>query len=169
LDISRLDRGGLQLRPVEADLVPLVHQVIDELRFRAPELTFEVQGPASLVGVWDAGRLELVLFNLLDNAVRYGPHNGTVRVTVAHLSESGQALISIKDEGSGLPEDELDRLFDRYYRAPARRGGAGPGLGFGLFLAHEIVALHGGRMQATSEQGSGLRVFFTLPLQQRSG
>ncbi len=162
LEISRLDQGRLQLRLAPADLAPLVPKVIEELRFRAPEVTFEVVAPPTLPGVWDASRIEQVLFNLLDNAVRYGPIAGRIRVTLEQ--RGNEAVVAVEDEGPGLPEEDLDRLFQRYYGAPARGGAANPGFGLGLFLAREIVALHGGSLEAANRPSGGLRIAFTLPL-----
>ena len=161
LDISRLEHGRLTLAPAPMDLVELARQVIDDLEFRTADATFILDAPAAIYGEWDAGRLEQVLLNLLDNALKYGRRGAPV---ILRLSEDAEgATVGVENEGTGLDESVLSQLFDRYYRVPAHTESGTPGLGLGLYVAREIVTLHGGRIWAENRPEGGVRVSFTLP------
>jgi CheY-like chemotaxis protein len=100
--------------------------------------------------------------NLLDNAVKYSPQGGTVRV---EARRNGRGVsVSVADQGIGIPADEQARLFDRFFRAENASNRKFQGFGLGLYLAHAIVRKHGGSMAVESELGKGSRFTFTLPL-----
>jgi signal transduction histidine kinase len=101
-----------------------------------------------------------VLRHLLDNAVKYSAPGTAIRVEAE--SEGGQVRITVADRGPGLREEELSRVFEKYYRAVRGRDGV-PGAGMGLAIARDIVTAHGGKMWAESLPGEGTRFHFTLP------
>jgi two-component system phosphate regulon sensor histidine kinase PhoR len=112
--------------------------------------------------VWDRDRLEQVLNNLVGNAIKYSPDGGEVIVTARREGDS--ALVSVRDEGIGISQEDRDQLFDRFYRASAERRGGATGLGLGLYVTRRVVEAHGGTVGVDSELGKGSTFYFTLPL-----
>jgi signal transduction histidine kinase len=164
LDLSKLESGEvpLQRRPVE--LAPLVTQVLSEMEVaRAGKHVALAQDiPADLPWVEaDAERVHQVLFNLVDNAVRFTPEGGRVRIA-AH-GENGHVEVSVQDTGSGIAPEHLPRLFERFYRVDPARSREGGGTGIGLAIARSVVEAHGGQIHAESELGVGSTFTFDLP------
>jgi two-component system sensor histidine kinase GlrK len=120
-----------------------------------------VLGRARILGDFD--RLEQVLNNLLDNALRYTPAGGTVRVACRDL-QPGTLQVTVSDSGPGIPPQDLPHLFERFYRSAANQANSHrKGYGLGLAISREIVRAHGGEIWATSEHGHGTTFVFTLP------
>jgi two-component system phosphate regulon sensor histidine kinase PhoR len=163
LEISRLQSGKFEFRPREADLVAVVRQTVEASQALSSSHRFIVQTPDTLLGVFDAIRIEQVLTNLLSNAVKYAPGDTDVRVTVT-TPEPRVALVQVADEGPGLSADEQAQIFQRFYRGAAVRHNPQTGLGLGLFISRQIVELHGGRIWVESTPGAGSVFQFTLPL-----
>ena len=108
----------------------------------------------------DEEKVEIVLINLLDNAVKYTPDNGEITVSV---SENGNTIrVEVADTGMGIPSMELPRIFERFYRVDKARSRELGGTGLGLSIVKHIVDAHGGTVYAESEMGKGTRIFFTL-------
>jgi two-component system sensor histidine kinase KdpD len=170
LDASRLQAGRLSMEKKAVALGALIQEGVD--RFRA---TLEQSGHAVLVHqpqqdhpvMADPLRVEQVLHNLLDNAVRYSGPGTVLEVYVAH--EDGYGVVSVADRGDGIPEVEQERIFEPFYRGEnaARRSIRGTGLG--LAICRGIVEAHGGRIWVESSAGKGSTFFFTLPLQGAGG
>ncbi len=161
LDVARLQGGPIALRRTELDIVGLVREVVERVRLADAQATIELEpaaGTAPIVG--DQDRLEQVMENLIGNALKYSARGSRVRVGVR--VESDQVLISIADEGIGIPQDELTRVFDLFYRSP--RADGTEGLGLGLYISHEIVTRLGGRIWAESAVGKGSTFHVRLPL-----
>jgi signal transduction histidine kinase len=171
LDLSRLESGELPLEIREVELGPLVSEVAREVEvaLAGSDVAVHPAVPADLPpALADRERIHQVLFNLLDNAVRFTPSGG--RVTVSARREGDWCEVSVTDTGAGIPPEHLPLLFERFYRAdPARSRGDG-GTGLGLAIARSVVEAHGGRIRAESEVGKGSVFLFDLPLapQQRS-
>jgi signal transduction histidine kinase len=108
----------------------------------------------------DPERLQQVLANLLDNAVKHSPTGSTIDVRVA-AGEEGRAMVEVSDRGTGITEEELDRAFEKFSRG---RHGTVRGTGLGLYISRMIVDAHGGRIWASRRAGGGATVAFTLPL-----
>jgi len=168
VDLSRLDAGrtiDLDLRDV--DLVPLVQRMADEYRGQSTSHHLRVEtGLPALVGVWDSGRLERVLLNLLSNAMKYSPDGGAITLSVSQeLRDDGKAWarLGIRDEGVGIPGAELARIFERFYRG-SNVAGSIRGVGIGLTSAKGLVEQHGGRLELESEEGRGTVATVWLPL-----
>jgi len=159
-DIRCLEAGVLTVARWPMDLNALVREVTDGMRPTARhEITVNADG--SVVGEWDERRIRQVLTNLVANAMKYSPEGSTVTVSV--ISDATTATIGVRDEGIGLDESELARLFGRGYRADSVRTVRGAGLG--LYLSNGLVTAHGGRMWAKSlGHGQGSTFCFTLPL-----
>jgi two-component system phosphate regulon sensor histidine kinase PhoR len=183
LDVSRLDAGQVDLQSERVDLVSLAEQVLDQQRPAAPNHTLVLHTEHD--AVWlacDALRIRQILTNLVSNAVKYSPAGTTVQVTVglrpverenavgdnaeaaAHQDNPApdyEALLRVTDQGKGIPLDQQPRLFQRFYRA--QRPGA-EGLGLGLYLSHQFVELHGGKIEVQSKEGQGSTFSVTLPI-----
>lgn len=170
LDATRIQMGrplDLDRRPM--DLVALANQVVADFRPAADrhEIVVESSMP-EVSGEWDRSRLERVLTNLLSNAVKYSPEGGRIRIRVALEDGAGRwAVLSVSDEGVGIPTSELDQVFERFYRA-SNVAGRIEGTGIGLSGARQIVEQHGGSIDVESTQagadGEGGGSTFTIRL-----
>jgi signal transduction histidine kinase len=165
LELSRLESGELPLRREEVALAPLVTQVLSEIEVARSDRDVEVASdvPADLPLVEaDRERVHQVLFNLLDNAVRFTPTGGSVRVTAER--HNGSVEVRVADTGVGIPPEHLPRLFERFYRADTARARGDGGTGIGLAIARSVVEAHGGHISAESEPGAGSVFTFDLPV-----
>ena len=165
LDLSRIESGQVSMEQETIDLHELFDHVSEVFALRAEEgevgFEFAVNGTASITGDFD--RLEQVMNNLLDNALRYTPPGGRVRVACRDL-QPGTLQVTVSDTGPGIPAADLPHLFERFYRSKASENGATrKGYGLGLAITREIVRAHGGEIWATSEPGQGTTFVFTLP------
>jgi signal transduction histidine kinase len=163
LELSRLDAGGLRLTVSETDLRALTSGVYENALATASSrsIKFELRADANVLCVsGDAHRLEIVLTNLVSNALKYTPDGGAVLLAIQHLPDGAQ--IDVSDTGPGIAEEDLPHVFERFFQVlrSDRRRAAG-GVGIGLALAKELVELHGGRIWVNSslEQGSVFSVF----------
>jgi signal transduction histidine kinase len=165
LDLSKLESGEVPLRREEVSLAPVVRQVLSEIDMasadRAISLSSEVPDDLPVIEA-DRERVHQVLFNLVDNAMRFTPDGGQVRIE-AHR-ENGAVSVSVADSGVGIPEDALPRLFERFYRVDPSRSREDGGTGIGLAIARSVVEAHGGTISAESELGRGSVFTFDLPL-----
>jgi PAS domain S-box-containing protein len=151
LDTSRLERGALQLHRETIDLREAVEVAVEAARAQAAEanLELQVQLPAQAMPVVaDRARLVQVVGNLLNNAIKYTPSQGHVSITGA--LEASEAVVRVSDDGIGIAADMLPKMFELFVQAQPSGERAGGGLGVGLSLAHELVELHGGRLEGFS-------------------
>ena len=165
LDVSRIESGQLSLERSELDVVPLVQAVVDATQARTSHHRISLQTPdAPPTLVADALRLEQVLTNLLDNAVKYSPDGGAIGVGVAERTTNGkrELEISVRDHGLGVPPEHLPRIFERLYQGHTMS--YSPGMGLGLYVARQIVELHGGRIEVETPRGGGSRFVVRLPV-----
>ena len=164
LDLSRLESGDVPLEPVPVELAPLVAQVLSEIEVARPDRGVDLDDrvPDDLPPVLaDRERVHQVLFNLLDNAVRFTPAGG--RVTVTASRHNGSVDVEVADTGPGIAPEHLPRLFERFYRVDEARSRDDGGTGIGLAIARSVVEAHGGRIWAESEPGRGSTFTFELP------
>ncbi|HEY6567970.1 MAG TPA: ATP-binding protein [Actinomycetota bacterium] len=170
LDLSKLESGEVPLRREAVTLGPVVRQVLSEIDMasgdRHVELTSEVPEDLPVIEA-DRERVHQVLFNLVDNAMRFTPDGGRVRIE-AHR-ENGSVLISVSDSGVGISEEDLPRLFERFYRVDQSRSREDGGTGIGLAIARSVVEAHGGTISAASELGEGSVFTFDLPITPAAG
>jgi PAS domain S-box-containing protein len=160
LDVSRLEAGRLKLVPEPTDLTALVAQVVADTRVRSDRHLIRVDVPSFLQASVDRLRLEQVLRNLLDNAVKYSPDGGPIELA-ARQDESAVEL-SVRDHGLGIQPERRARLFERYFQA--HNDAYRSGLGLGLYISRQIVELHGGQIRAEFPQDGGTRMVVRLPL-----
>jgi PAS domain S-box-containing protein len=162
LTASRMQAGGLKLNFGYVSLPPLAEKVVEKLRPQADKHTFSLDFPPDFPAVpGDSERLQEVLANLVGNAIKYSPQGGLIRVS--GLAEAGQVVVTVSDEGVGVPPEEQERIFERFYRAEGDLSSSTPGVGLGLYLCKAVVEAHGGRIWVESEPGRGASFIFTLP------
>ncbi len=163
LDVSRLESGRLVSARVPVDLCRVASQMAEEMTPTLIRHVISVDIPDEPVLVaGDELRLEQVVQNLLHNAIKYSPRGGEVHIVVEH--SDNEAVLRISDQGVGIPEAELPRLFQRYFRASNAEARQIGGMGFGLFIVREIVESLGGTVEAQSVEGSGSTFTVRLPL-----
>jgi signal transduction histidine kinase len=164
VDMSRMDAGLLKLEMELADPATLIQQTVAEARLRVPGYGFEADVPAEGLPLvrMDVSRIRQVLDNLLDNAIKYAANGKGVAVSARQ--HDGDIVFSVTDHGPGIPEHELERIFDRMYRTEQQPRPSVNGLGLGLSICKALVEAHGGRIWAESQLGEGSRFVFTLPL-----
>ena len=162
LDVSRLQLGRVQMTRSEIDLVTSLREVVERLRLLNTTHAFEFSDHAKTAPVLaDRDRIDQVFENLMNNAVKYSPGGGTVTVVVSR--EGDDVHVSVTDRGIGISPEELDQVFNLFYRSPDPRAGHVGGLGLGLYISREIVTRHGGKLWAESA-GEGSTFHVTLPL-----
>lgn len=163
LDLSRLESGEVPMYLEVTTLEPIVARVLSEISVgrAVTDVTLRDEVPAETAATADAERIHQVLYNLVDNAVRFTPPGGSVTVTAARQED--RVVVEVRDSGVGIAPEHLPRVFERFYRADASRSREGGGTGIGLAIARSIVESHGGRITATSEPGHGSSFTFDLP------
>jgi PAS domain S-box-containing protein len=162
LDISRIETGHFALDRRPLDLCGLVRAQVEAAQSTLDRhtLTYHCAG-ASLIVEGDAMRLEQVVQNLVQNAIKYSPDGGPITVRVER--QDGLAAIAVSDRGIGIPHDAQGHLFERFFRAPNAAGLSG-GIGIGLYVVKEIVEQHGGSVGIASVEGEGSTFTVFLPL-----
>ena len=159
-DAARLQNGRLEIRRQPIDLVRVIESALPK-RGGADQPTFVVRiEPQPLVGQWDAPRLGRAIARLVDNAITYSPSKGTI--TISGRADGDLVLITVEDQGTGIPPDEIPRLLKQSLFTRRSRGLVGSGLG--LFIARGIVEAHQGTLDIESRPGTGTRVVIRLPL-----
>lgn len=162
LDISRMEEGRLHLEHQLTDLGHLAQEVIQEMHLQRTHHDIVLDFPSAPLTAWvDPRRIRQVLRNLLSNACKYSPEGGIV--TVRGCQEDRQVLIQVHDQGIGIPEKDLERVFERFYRIESAQTQGVSGVGLGLPVCQGIVEAHGGRIWAESILGKGSVFSFVLP------
>jgi len=165
LALARLESGQVALNVQPVDLHDLAQRVLDDLAARAAarKTTLENHIPPNAI-VWaDADRLQQVLFNLADNAIKYGKSEGRVAVG-ARAAETEKMEVFVSDDGPGIPPDSIGRVFERFYRVDRARSRESGGTGLGLAIVKHIVQAHGGEAWVKSELHKGSTFHFTVPI-----
>ena len=164
LELSRIESGSVPLRPEPIAAGELAERLLRELdpRLRSGELESEVRVEGAGRVLADRGALEQVLANLLDNAIKYTPAGGRVRVHVRPAPD-GRQRIEVEDSGLGIPRKDLPRIFERFYRVDPSRSRALGGTGLGLAIVKHLVQAMGGQLGVESQLGDGSRFWVELP------
>ena len=161
LAAARLEDGRIKLEPTSCALMELVTEVSSSYRDLYPDRTINLdlsELPSEIIA--DGKLLRQVISNLLSNAIKYSPDQESVWVC-GFADDHGQAVISVRDEGVGIPKPEQEKLFDRFFRASTSVGIAGSGIG--LHLASHLVQMHGGKIDFESVEGQGTTFYIRLP------
>jgi len=164
LTISKLESGQIVMNLHEVELKQETERVLEDLQARANAKNTRLvnQLPGELSARADADRLQQVLFNLIENAIKYGKPEGTV--TVGGSANGAERVeLWVQDNGPGIPPDAQDRVFERFYRVDRARSRETGGTGLGLSIVKHIVQAHGGEVWVKSELGKGATFYFTLP------
>ena len=166
LVISQIESGQLVMNPQSMSLNSVVNRVMEDLEQRGTDKKVKLVNalPRNLVLHIDGDRVQQVIFNLVDNAIKYGRHGGTVRVETPEY-EAGQEMVevAITDDGPGIPAESLDKIFERFFRVDKARSRDAGGTGLGLSIVKHIIQSHGGRVRVESQVDRGTTFFFTLP------
>lgn len=165
LQVAQLDSGALRLNRQPTGLAGMLLSIVSEQssRFSQRNQRLEYQPPADETVIdADAPRLRMVFDNLIDNASKYTPEDRTV--TVALAIRGHQAVVTVKDEGVGIDEEQLGRIFDKFSRVANSRSELVGGTGLGLYWAKQIVDLHHGSISVESEPGEGSAFTVRLPV-----
>jgi len=167
LQLSNFDYRQTELSKERKDLAKLIKQSVMKLEMAAKNknqrLEF-VTEEEEMFGYFDHDRIEQVLLNIISNAIKYTEEDGEVKV---HLEkEDGNAVLSVKDTGIGIPKEDLPRIFERFYRVDKARSRELGGTGLGLSIAKEIIEAHSGTIEIFSEVGEGTDVIIKLPLEE---
>lgn len=164
LDLARMQAGHMTLNKEETDIEPFIIRVTNKFQGVAKEKNIHLSAETSYspapVSI-DEDRIEQVLTNLIDNALRHTPENG--QVAVVHELKEQFHVIRIEDTGSGIPKEDLPFVFERFYKADKARTRGRSGTGLGLSIAKNIVHAHGGTIKVQSHLGQGTVFFFTIP------
>ena len=160
LDVSRIEAGRLAVETKPIDLVRLVEDAAAAARTRTSSHVLSLRAPDKLIAPVDPLRLEQVLTNLLENAIKFSPGGGAIEVSVSR--EADVACIVVGDHGVGVPLEHRRRIFDRFFQAHA--GDLMGGMGLGLYISRQIVELHGGQLTAEFPEAGGTRMVVTLPV-----
>ena len=166
VDASRIQSDRLELRRRRLDLREVVREAVEEQRQLTSPARLRLELPDRPVVVdGDADRLGQVVTNYLTNALKYSPESAPVVVRVER-DAAARARVSVRDEGPGVPPEEREEIWRRFYRAVGVRvqSGSGVGLGLGLYISREIMVRHGGAVGVEGAPGEGSTFWFTLPL-----
>jgi signal transduction histidine kinase/predicted hydrocarbon binding protein len=163
LDVSRLQAGRLVLDPRPTDVVPLVRHALEATGTSTTRHRLSLRAPATAVALVDPLRLEQVITNLVDNAIKYSPQGGPIEVDL-NLTRA-ELRITVTDHGIGIPLEHRDRVFDRFHQAHLERRIGGMGLG--LYISRQIVEQHGGELLAEHPPEGGTRMVLRIPVDAR--
>lgn len=163
LQLSKFDSQEYNLMKKDTDFIEFFNKIIDRFEMtKSHDVTFRRKLPRYPIYVTiDQDKLTQVIDNIISNALKYSPEGGLVSFKV---EEHGNTIqVSISDQGMGIPKKSLDRIFERFYRVDRARSRKMGGTGLGLAIAKELITAHGGHIWATSVEGKGTTIFFTLP------
>jgi signal transduction histidine kinase len=162
LDLSRAQMGRLVMKPEPVDLAELTRAHVQAIQVKTDKHRLVTELNDGLTGMWDRAYLGQVITNLLENAVRYSPSGGEVRV--AARRENGAVLLKVSDQGIGIPKEMQAKVFERHFRTEDAKKVKADGMGIGLYLVQQIVTAHEGRIWVESEPGCGSSFTVELPV-----
>jgi len=159
---SRIQAGGLQMEITPLELPPLIEGVVRRLQAKSPDISVTLDIPPNLPTVMaDRDRIEEVLQNLLDNAIKYSPQRRVV--TVTSRATGDEVIVSVSDTGIGISLRDQEEIFTRFRRIGNQLTRTTPGTGLGLYICHAIVEAHGGHIWVESALHEGSTFSFSLP------
>jgi two-component system, OmpR family, sensor histidine kinase VicK len=163
LDLERISSGKTELHSTMCSAEDLLRRAAGVQQNRTPRPNIRIFFAAHGVSVWaDADRILQTLNNLLSNAIKFSPAGSEIHLTARNLDDS-EAIIEVRDQGRGIPADKLEHIFDRFQQGDASDSRDMGGTGLGLAICRSIINQHGGRIWATSVEGQGTTIHFTLP------
>ena len=166
MDLRKIDKGQMQMHMCETDLISFVEDIhtLFTQQAKAKNIQFSYEHDAQMLPIWiDRGNFDKVIVNLLSNAFKFTPTGGIIRIQITH--DDKQATIRIYDNGEKIPEDKLERIFERFYQSPTSVNDRKIGTGIGLDLTRSLVELHHGTITArNNEEGEGCEFIVTIPM-----
>ncbi len=162
LDVTRIGAGHFKIKPLKCDLSYILHEILERFQSLISESQNKIQCDIEpeISGLWDQGRIEQVLVNLISNAIKYAP-GGPIQIILKQ--ENNKAILKVADFGPGLPPESLERIFNQFERIQSSIKNIS-GLGLGLYIAKKIIDAHNGEISVTSEVGKGATFTVKLPL-----
>lgn len=161
LDVSKIQHGKLDYHISSFNFNEMVDITVEDVQHTSPKHAIAKTGKVHQQIVGDKDRLQQVIINLLSNAIKYSPDSLDIYINIA--DQDNEIKVSVKDNGIGISQQHLDKIFDRYYRVE-EHAIQFQGLGIGLFISYEIIQRHKGKLWAESEPGKGSTFYFTLPI-----
>jgi two-component system sensor histidine kinase VicK len=163
LQLSKMDSTDYRLTIEWVNFVDFYNRIIDRLEMsKEQNVTFKRKLPKHAIFVEvDEDKMTQVLYNIISNALKYSPEGG--QVTFSMKEKDDKIIVSVSDQGVGIPKENIGKIFDRFYRVDKARARKLGGTGLGLAIAKEMVNAHGGAIWATSEEGKGTKISFSLP------
>lgn len=162
MEVSRLESGRLTVKWEEVDLEKLLENITEEVRARseAHRLDINLEEGARRIRA-DRDKLEIILFNLVENAAKYSPPGS--RIEIIGRRTLREVVVGVRDEGPGISEEDLQRIFQPFRRGEKEAGSCMGGMGLGLYIVNKLVEAHGGRIEARSTRGEGSTFIVHLP------
>ena len=163
LTISQMETGEIKMRPENFNIVNMVREVIDQVEGKAEKRRIELKLDVPDVPVYvfaDYQRIYQVLSNLITNGIKYTKKGGQVRLSF--VTEEDAVVVNTEDNGRGIPEEDIGRIFERFYRVDKSRSKAKGGTGLGLSIVKHILEGHGSKIEVESEEGVGSKFWFKL-------
>jgi signal transduction histidine kinase len=163
LDLSKIEAGAMSLRIEEVSLAAAISDAVNAIRPRAAMKSLQLESHdifSEMVAV-DPMRLKEVFYNLLSNAVKFTPEGG--KVTLQTEEDGRFVRVTVADSGIGIPPDQLEQVFEKFYQVGYATSGVREGTGLGLAICRRLIEMHGGRIWVESEPACGSRFHFTIP------
>jgi len=162
LDVTKIESGKIVFNKSVFDFDTLVTDTIEEIQLTSEMHTIRINGEVKKQVYADKERIGLVVTNFLTNAIKYSPHADKVSV---HVSlDNNMVVVGVQDFGVGVPKENLNTVFERFYRVKSPKGDTFPGLGLGLYISAEIIKRHNGKVWVHSEVGKGSTFYFSIPI-----
>lgn len=169
LDVARLEEGRYLFKPILTDFEPIIQFVISSCQeeIGRKEIEFQFEKPEKKLPPVrvDVEKIKLAIQNLIENAIKYTPFGGEVKVLLKYNKR--EIEFHIRDNGLGIPKDQQDRVFSKFFRASNVMRMETEGSGLGLFITKNIIEAHGGKIWFESEEGKGTTFYFTLPVEKK--
>lgn len=165
LDFNKLENDTLKLKVCKVDVIPYLEDLADTFRqsAEAKDITLEVRGLLENCEIWvDEDKLDKICYNLLSNAIKYTPRGGTILFEF-DMEDADKAMIRISDNGPGIPDEHLEKIFERYYQVDSAGGSYNLGTGIGLYYARTLAKIHHGSLTAANRIEGGAVFTLTLP------
>lgn len=169
LDLSRIESGKMRLSPVELSPSEVTKEVVDQLKPLAAKknLAIEIIAPDQAPKIWaDQDKLNQIMINLLNNAIKFTPAGGNIRIETGCNDEG--SFVCVHDNGVGISPEDLPKIFDPFFQISRQAEVKAEGSGLGLAITKSLVELHGGEIRVESEIGKGSKFFFSLPMRHQS-
>lgn len=162
MNVYKLGTGKLRLHKKHFELPELIAEIVANFQYTVTSHTVEQNGESKARVFADPARINQVLVNIISNAIKYSPDADKAIITLTKTKE--KVTVTIQDFGIGIPKDEQNRIYERFFRAKGKKEGKIPGLGLGLFISAEIIKQHGGDLWVDSVNKRGSTFYFTLPI-----